>query len=57
VRVTGSPAFKKDRGAFRDLKSMADGKDKYNIHIFKNAATEEGRCNGTAKHKHFKMSL
>jgi hypothetical protein len=36
---------------------MADGKDKYNIHIFKNAATEEGWCNGTAKYQHLKMSL
>jgi len=35
---------------------MTDGSDKYNIHIFKNAAAEEGRCNDTAKYKHFKMS-
>ena len=43
--------------AFRDLKSMTDVSDKYNIYIFKNAATEGGRRNDTAKYKHFKMSL
>jgi hypothetical protein len=56
-RLTESPACKKDLIAFRALKSMADGKDKYNIHIFKNPATEEGWCNGTAKYQHLKMSL
>ena len=46
---------KNNHRAFRDLKSMTDGSDKYNIYIFKNAATEGGKCNDTAKYKHFKM--
>jgi len=56
-RDAGMQKKKKNHRAFRDSKSMTDGSDKYNLHIFKNAATEEGKCNDTAKYKHFKMSL
>jgi len=55
IRVAGMQ--KNNHRALSDLKSMTDGNDKHNIHIFKNAATEGGRCNDTAKYKHLERSL
>jgi hypothetical protein len=36
-------AKKNNHRALRDLKPMTDGSDIYNLYIFKNAATKEGK--------------